>query len=163
MTQEKPHSSPTSLANPWKHGTPAPLFQHYIIPCCFIITIKVTKEKNNYKFQAGIHIVGWASQYWGKRLVRQKRSKLLNSSLSFLLIQIISPKKSWMQAREFAWKHLLTQRCISLACWSTSKEGCIRFLCKNNWITKPKYLDLWCHDPSMLVNLWRGEKWRTDT
>lgn len=50
VTQEKLHSSPT---NPWKLGTPAPLFQHYI-PCCFTILHyhnKRDKGKNSYKVQ----------------------------------------------------------------------------------------------------------------
>lgn len=122
-----PHSS---------SSTSSPVALHY-----FIITIKVTKEKAITKSRAWIHIVGWASQNSGKRLVKQEEqaSKFLSS---FLPYPNHLPKgvmdASWL----FAWKYLLTQRCISVTCWSTSKEGSIRCLSKNNWITNPKYLDL---------------------
>lgn len=66
-----PHSS---------SSTSSPVALHY-----FIIAIKVTKEKAITKSRAWIHIVGWASQNPGKRLVKQEEQtpKFLSSFLPY--------------------------------------------------------------------------------
>lgn len=141
VTQEKLHSSPT---NPWKLGTPAPLFQHYI-PCCFTILHyhnKRDKGKNSYKVQ-GLN----PHSRMGFTKLREKAGKAKEEQIpkffsSFPAFPNHVPKEVMDASWVFAWKCLLTQSCISVTCWSTSTEGCIHLLSKNNWITNPKYLYL---------------------